>query len=119
MGKKILILNGSPRKTGNTAALTAEFAKGVEEAGILTRMPIFYMNYFYSISCYYFKTPIASSLFKYLHAVTGDLPVNSSAFCVVISSLVSKYSIIGNNFFYSFTFKSFFKTSFKLLSFFY
>ena len=33
MGKKILILNGSPRKTGNTAALTAEFKKGTEEAG--------------------------------------------------------------------------------------
>ena len=33
MGKKILILNGSPRKTGNTVALTAEFKKGAEEAG--------------------------------------------------------------------------------------
>ncbi len=33
MGKKILILNGSPRTTGNTAALTAEFKKGAEEAG--------------------------------------------------------------------------------------
>lgn len=33
MGKKIIILNGSPRKTGNTAALTAAFRKGAEEAG--------------------------------------------------------------------------------------
>lgn len=33
MSKKIIILNGSPRKTGNTAALTAEFTKGTEEAG--------------------------------------------------------------------------------------
>lgn len=33
MSKKIIILNGSPRKTGNTAALTAEFTKGAEEAG--------------------------------------------------------------------------------------
>ena len=33
MGKKIVILNGSPRKTGNTTALTAEFTKGAEEAG--------------------------------------------------------------------------------------
>lgn len=33
MGKKIMILNGSPRKAGNTAALTAQFAKGAEEAG--------------------------------------------------------------------------------------
>ena len=33
MGKKIVILNGSPRKNGNTAALAAEFTKGAEEAG--------------------------------------------------------------------------------------
>ena len=33
MGKKIVILNGSPRKAGNTAALTAEFTKGAKEAG--------------------------------------------------------------------------------------
>lgn len=33
MSKKIVILNGSPRKSGNTSALTAEFAKGSKEAG--------------------------------------------------------------------------------------
>lgn len=33
MGKKIIILNGSPRKSGNTAALTAAFARGAQEAG--------------------------------------------------------------------------------------
>lgn len=33
MDKKIVILNGSPRKKGNTAALTAEFTRGAEEAG--------------------------------------------------------------------------------------
>ena len=33
MGKKIIILNGSPRKNGNTSALTAEFKRGAEEAG--------------------------------------------------------------------------------------
>lgn len=32
MSKKIIILNGSPRKKGNTAALTAEFTKGAKEA---------------------------------------------------------------------------------------
>ena len=31
--KKIIILNGSPRKAGNTSALTAAFAKGAKEAG--------------------------------------------------------------------------------------
>lgn len=33
MSKKIVILNGSPRKAGNTAALTAEFTKGAKESG--------------------------------------------------------------------------------------
>ena len=33
MSKKIVILNGSPRKTGNTAALIRSFAEGAESAG--------------------------------------------------------------------------------------
>jgi multimeric flavodoxin WrbA len=33
MGQKILILNGSPRERGNTAALTGEAIRGVVEAG--------------------------------------------------------------------------------------
>lgn len=33
MAKKIIILNGSPRRNGNTTALTAHFKKGAEESG--------------------------------------------------------------------------------------
>lgn len=33
MGKKILILSGSPRKGGNSETLCAQFAKGAQEAG--------------------------------------------------------------------------------------
>ena len=33
MGKKIIILNGSARKKGNTSSITAEFIKGATEAG--------------------------------------------------------------------------------------
>ena len=33
MAKKIIILNGSPRKNGNTSALTAQFKRGAEDAG--------------------------------------------------------------------------------------
>lgn len=33
MGKKIVILNGSPRAKGNTAGLIDAFAKGAEQAG--------------------------------------------------------------------------------------
>lgn len=33
MGKKIVILNGSPRRKGNTSALVREFTKGAESVG--------------------------------------------------------------------------------------
>jgi multimeric flavodoxin WrbA len=33
MAKKIIILNGSPRKNGNTAALVQEFTRGAQAAG--------------------------------------------------------------------------------------
>ena len=33
MGKNIIILNGSPRKNGNTAALIQAFTEGAESAG--------------------------------------------------------------------------------------
>ena len=33
MGKKVLILAGSPRKGGNSDLLCDEFARGAEEAG--------------------------------------------------------------------------------------
>ena len=33
MSKNIVVLNGSPRKNGNTSALTAEFRRGAEDAG--------------------------------------------------------------------------------------
>lgn len=31
--RKVVILNGSPRRAGNTAALAAEFTRGAQEAG--------------------------------------------------------------------------------------
>ncbi len=33
MGKKIIVLNGSPRSTGNTSTLVNAFVKGAEESG--------------------------------------------------------------------------------------
>ena len=33
MNKKIVILNGSPRKSGNTSALVKAFTEGAESAG--------------------------------------------------------------------------------------
>lgn len=45
MDKKIVILNGSPRKNGNTSALVTEFMKGAEESGnIVTEFFLDRMN---------------------------------------------------------------------------
>ena len=45
MGKHIIILNGSPRKNGNTSALTEQFRKGAEEAGhVVTEFHLGSMN---------------------------------------------------------------------------
>lgn len=40
--KKIVILNGSPRKKGNTASLVERFAQGAEEAG--NEVTVFFLN---------------------------------------------------------------------------
>ena len=37
MSQQIVILNGSPRKNGNTSALVRAFARGAEEAGNTVR----------------------------------------------------------------------------------
>ncbi len=42
MGKKIVVLNGSPRKNGNTSALVRAFADGAESAGHEVR--VFYLG---------------------------------------------------------------------------
>lgn len=42
MGKKIVILNGSPRKNGNTSALVKAFTEGAESAG--NTVTAFFLN---------------------------------------------------------------------------
>ena len=50
---KIVILNGSPRKNGNTAALVREFIKGAEESGHeIHHFQLSDMNIHGCISCY-------------------------------------------------------------------
>lgn len=45
MSKRILVLNGSPRPKGNTAALIAEFVQGAEASGhTITRFNLMGMN---------------------------------------------------------------------------
>ncbi|MBQ6273904.1 MAG: flavodoxin family protein [Oscillospiraceae bacterium] len=53
MAKKIIILNGSPRPNGNTAALTAQFRKGAEEAGnTVTEFQLAKMNIRGCLGCW-------------------------------------------------------------------
>ena len=53
MVKKILILNGSPRKNGNTSAIIREFTKGAEESGhIVATFPVGNMNIKGCIGCW-------------------------------------------------------------------
>ena len=42
MGKQIMVLNGSPRKSGNTSALVDAFVRGAEEAG--HRVTVFHLD---------------------------------------------------------------------------
>ena len=52
MGKKIVVLNGSPRKHGNTAALIDQFIAGAQSAGhSVTRFNIAEMNISPCIGC--------------------------------------------------------------------
>ncbi len=53
MSKKILILNGSPRAKGNTAALADAFTRGAESAGhTVTRFDVHTMNVHGCKSCF-------------------------------------------------------------------
>lgn len=52
MSKKIIILNGSPRANGNTAALVDAFTKGAESAGhAVTRFDLQKMNLHFCTGC--------------------------------------------------------------------
>lgn len=53
MSKKIIILNGSPRKNGNTSELIKSFAKGAEEMGnIVTEFFLNDMNIHGCLGCF-------------------------------------------------------------------
>lgn len=52
MNKKIMILNGSPRRSGNTSALTAEFTRGATESGnTVTEFTLNSMNIHGCLGC--------------------------------------------------------------------
>ena len=52
MAKKIVILNGSPRPSGNTAALIEAFTKGAEQAGNgVVRFDVCKMNIHPCLGC--------------------------------------------------------------------
>ncbi|MBR2594061.1 MAG: flavodoxin family protein [Firmicutes bacterium] len=54
MGKKVLVLSGSPRKGGNSDLLCDEFAKGAEEAGNdVAKIRVSEKKIGYCSACYY------------------------------------------------------------------
>jgi multimeric flavodoxin WrbA len=53
MSKKIMILNGSPRENGNTAALVEAFQEGAESGGhSVSRFDLQKMDIHYCLGCY-------------------------------------------------------------------
>lgn len=53
MGKKIIVLNGSPRPKGNTSALIDQFIKGAEKSGHqVVRFDLFKMEIHPCLGCY-------------------------------------------------------------------
>lgn len=90
--KKVLILAGSPRKNGNSAALCAEFARGAAEVGndvellYLRDKKIAYCN-----ACYYCKNHDGHCIIK--DDMAEILEKMNDADVIVMASPVYFYSI--------------------------
>lgn len=90
--KKVLILSGSPRKNGNSAALCAEFARGAAEAGnaaevvYLRDKKIAYCN-----ACYYCKNHDGVCILK--DDMAELLEKMNEADAIVMASPVYFYSV--------------------------
>ena len=95
MSKKIIILNGSPRKAGNTTALTAEFTKGAKENGnIVTEFFLDSMNIHGCKGCFGGgKNPISPCVQK--DDMDKIYPVYKEADIVVLATPLYYWTISG------------------------
>ena len=90
--KKVLILAGSPRKNGNSAALCEEFARGAKEAG--NDVELMYLRdkkIGYCIACYYCKDHDGVCIIK--DDMAEILDKMNAADIIVMASPVYFYSI--------------------------
>ena len=95
MSKKIIILNGSPRKNGNTTALTAEFTRGAIESGnIVTEFNLNSMNIHGCLGCCHGgKDPVSPCVQK--DDMDKIYPVYKEADIVVLASPLYYWTISG------------------------
>lgn len=90
--KKVLILAGSPRKNGNSAALCEEFVRGAKEAG--NDVELMYLRdkkIGYCIACYYCKDHDGVCIIK--DDMAEILDKMNAADIIVMASPVYFYSI--------------------------
>ena len=90
--KKVLILAGSPRKNGNSAALCQEFARGAGETG--NEVEIIYLRdkkIAYCVACYYCKDHDGVCVIK--DDMAEILDKMNAADVIVMASPVYFYSI--------------------------
>ena len=90
--KKVLILAGSPRKNGNSAALCEEFARGAKEVG--NEVEIIYLRdkkIGYCVACYYCKDHDGVCIIR--DDMAEILDKMNAADVIVMASPVYFYSI--------------------------
>ena len=92
MGKQILILAGSPRKNGNSAALCREFARGAEDSGHQVETVFLRDKKIgYCLACYHCKKSGGVCAIK--DDMAGILDKMKAADVIVMASPVYFYSI--------------------------
>lgn len=90
--KKVLILSGSPRKNGNSAALCREFARGAEESGNTVELVFLRDKKIdYCQACYYCKNHDGLCIIK--DDMAEILDKMNEADVIVMASPVYFYSI--------------------------
>ena len=92
MGKKILILAGSPRKNGNSAALCRAFARGAEESGHQVETVFLRDRKIgYCLACYHCQK--SGGVCAIRDDMAGILDSMNTADVIVMASPVYFYSI--------------------------
>lgn len=90
--KKVLILSGSPRKNGNSAALCREFARGAEESGNQVELVFLRDKKIgYCQACYYCKNHDGVCIIK--DDMAEILEKMNAADIIVMASPVYFYSV--------------------------